>query len=68
MERQKLYGKLSVYVVLTIQTVSAAFLYLNEKYEIAKYKGDNFLNKKTEVINTCRHRSKYKLLNCETVD
>ena len=28
------------------------FLCLNEKYEIAKYKGDNPLNKKTEIIHT----------------
>ena len=27
-------------------------LFLNEKYEIAKYKGDNSLNKKTEIIHT----------------
>ena len=33
-------------------------LCLNEKYEIATYKGDNLLNKRTEIINTCRRRSK----------
>ena len=33
-------------------------LCLNEKYEIATYKGDNFTNKRTETINTCRHRGK----------
>ena len=38
-------------------------LYLNEKYEIATYKGENLLNKRTDIINTCRHRSKYKLAN-----
>ena len=42
-------------------------LCLNEKYEIATYKGDNLLNKRTEIINTCRHRSKYKLANCDTI-
>ena len=57
MQHQKLHGKLSEYVVLTIQTVSAAFY---EKQEIATYKGDNLLNKRTEIINTCRHRSTYK--------
>ena len=41
---------------------------LNEKYEIATYKGDNLLNKRTETLNTCRHRSKYKLANYETID
>ena len=44
------------------------FLCVNEKYEIATYKGDNLLNKRTEIINTCRHRSKYKLANCDTID
>ena len=43
-------------------------LCLNEKYEIAIHKGDNLLNKRTEIINTCRHRSKNKLANCETID
>ena len=43
-------------------------LCLNEKYEIATFKGNNLLNKRTEIINTCRHRSKYKLANCETID
>ena len=43
-------------------------LCLNEIYEIATYKGDNLLNKRTETINTCRHRSKYKLANCDTID
>ena len=43
-------------------------LCLNEKYEIATYKGDNLLNKRTEIINTCKHRSKYKLANCDTID
>ena len=43
-------------------------LCLNEKHEIAIYKGDNLLNKRTEIINICRHRSKYKLAKCETID
>ena len=34
-------------------------LCLNEKYEIAIYKGDNLLNKRTETINTCKHLSIY---------
>ena len=46
----------------------ALFLYSNEKYEIATYKEDNLLNKRTEIINTCKRRSKYKLANCETID
>ena len=67
-EHQKSDGRLSEYAVLTIQTVSTAFLGLNEKYEITTYKGDNPLNKRTEIINTCRHRSKYKLANYHTID
>ena len=43
-------------------------LCLNEKYEIATYKGDNLLNKRTEIINTCRNRSKYKLANYDAID
>ena len=42
-------------------------LHLNEKYEIATHKGDNPLNKRTEIINTCRHRSKHKLGNCDSL-
>ena len=41
---------------------------LNEKYEIATYKGDKLLNKRTQIINTCRHRSTYKLANCDNID
>ena len=36
-------------------------LCLNEKYEIACYKGDILLNKRTEILGTCRHRNKYSL-------
>ena len=43
-------------------------LCLNEKYEIPAYRGDKLLNKRTEIINTCRHRSKYKLANYDTID
>ena len=32
--------------------------YLNEKYEIASYKGKNLLNKRTEILGACRHRKK----------
>ena len=39
-------------------------LCLNEKYKIETYKADNLFNKRTEIINTCRHRSQYNLGNC----
>ena len=31
-------------------------LCLNEKYEIACYKGENLLNKRTEILGTCRQK------------
>ena len=43
-------------------------LCLNDKNEIATYKEDNLLNKRAEILNTYRHRSKYKLANCDIVD
>ena len=41
-------------------------LCLNEKCEITFYKGNNLLNKRTEILGTCRHRNKYKLKNCDS--
>ena len=38
------------------------------KYEIACRKGDNLLNKRTEILGTCRHKNKYKLKNCDSKD
>ena len=32
-------------------------LCLNEKLEIALYEGENLLNKKTELISKCRHKT-----------
>ena len=37
-------------------------LYLNEKLEIAFYKGDKLLNKRSELFNKCRHQNKFTLL------
>ena len=50
------------------QNSEYCLLCLKEKYEIATYKGGNLLNKKTEIISTCRHRRKYKIANFETID
>ena len=36
-------------------TKRICYLYLNEKLEIASYKGDNLLNKRSEPVNKCRH-------------
>ena len=41
-------------------------LCLNEKCEIACYKGDNLLYKRTEFLGICRYRNKYKLKNCNS--
>ena len=41
-------------------------LCLNEKYEIACYKGENLFNKRTGILGTCRHRNKSKLKNCDS--
>ena len=38
-------------------------LCLNEKLEILIYDGDNQLNKRSEIISTCRHRRKYMLVH-----
>ena len=33
----------------------------NEKLEIIQYKGDNLLNRRSEIVSTCRHRAKFML-------
>ena len=35
------------------------YLCLNEKLEINSYKGNNLLNKRSELINKCRHLNKH---------
>ena len=34
------------------------YICLNEKMEIATYRGNNLLNKKKELISKCRHQNK----------
>ena len=41
---------------------------LNEKLAIALHKDDNMLNRRSEVISKCRHRSKYTLANYDSKD
>ena len=68
MEYQKVHGKV-IKICCSYNPSSKCYLLsLNEKYEIATYKRDNFLYKRTEIINTCRHRNKHKLANCDTID
>ena len=43
-------------------TKRKCYLCLNEKLQIASYKGDNLLNKRSKLINKCRHQNKYTLL------
>ena len=43
-------------------------LCLNEKLEIALFKGNNILNKRTELISKCRHVNKHTLLRHDTKD
>ena len=38
-------------------------LCMHEKLEIALYKDDNLLNKRSEVVSKCLHRDKFKLIN-----
>ena len=38
-------------------------LCLCEKFEIANYPGKDLLNKRTEIVAKCRHRSKHLLMN-----
>ena len=68
MELQKLHAKIIRICPSYNPNSKRCLLCLNEKYEIATYKGNNLLNKRTEIINTCRQRNKYKLVNCETID
>ena len=44
------------------------YLCLNEKLEINSYKGNNLLNKRSELINKCRHLNKDTLLRHDTKD
>ena len=43
-------------------------LCLNEKLEIARYKGHNLLNKQSEIINECRHQNKFALALYDSKD
>ena len=49
-------------------TTRRYFLCLNQKLKIAKYKGHNLLNKRSEIINKCRHRNKFVLALYDSKD
>ena len=42
-------------------------LCLSEKLEILEHKQNNLLNKKSEIVSTCRHRTKYMLSSISDV-
>ena len=46
--------------------ITCDHLHLNGKYEITSCKGDNILNKRTEILVASRHRNEYKLENCNS--
>ena len=43
-------------------------LCLNEKLEIARYKGRNLLNKRSEIINKCCQQNKFALALYDSKD
>ena len=43
-------------------------LYLNEKLQIAVFRGNNMLNKQTEVISKCRQENKYALASYDSMN
>ena len=46
-------------------TTKKCMLCLNEKKDILYYDGGNLLNKRSEIISTCRHRYKHSLSACD---
>ena len=49
-------------------TKRKCYLCLNEKIEIASYKGENLLNKRSELINKCTHQTKFAVLRHDSKD
>ena len=49
-------------------TKRKCYLRLNEKLEIASHKGDNLLNKRSELVNKCRHQHKFNVLRHDSKD
>ena len=48
--------------------VKRCHLCLNEKLEIALFKEENLLNKKSELISKCRHQNKFMLIKHDSKD
>ena len=60
----KMLGQYQPYSVST----KRCLLCLNEKLQITIYRGNNMLNKRTEIINKCRHRRKCALARFDSMD
>ena len=60
----KILGQYQPYNVNT----KRCLLCLNEKLQIAIYRGNIMLNKRTEIISKCRHRNKYALASYDSMD
>ena len=60
----KILGQYEAYNVNT----KRCLLCLNEKLQVAIYRGNNMLNKRTEIISKCRHRNKYALASYDSMD
>ena len=60
----KILGQYEAYNINT----KRCLLCLNEKLQIAIYRGNNMLNKRTEIISKCRHRNKYALASYDSMD
>ena len=43
-------------------------LCLNEKLKIALHRNNNMLNRRTEILNKCRHKNKYALISYDSKD
>ena len=43
-------------------------LCLNEKLKIVLHRDNNMLNRRTEILNKCRHKNKYALISYDSKD
>ena len=43
-------------------------LYLKEKQKIVLHRNNTMLNKRTEILNKCRHKNKYALISYDSKD
>ena len=60
----QIFGKHKSYDLST----KRCMLCLNEKLAIALHKGDNLLNKRSEIVSKCRHKNKFSLASYDSKD